>query len=69
MNDQGPAFYKNGNGELLAAPIGVDCKALGLHLNRDEPETKVGSHYGWQWFESELEARQAYGLPEPDPAD
>ena len=55
----GAGFYKreDGSDELL---YGLYIAGTDLNLTPDDPTATAD---GWAWFESEQEARDAYGLP------
>jgi hypothetical protein len=53
-------FYKI-DGELLYAPNYVLNKDW--QLLKEEKDNYEYPVHGWRWFDSEDEARQAYGLP------
>jgi hypothetical protein len=59
------AFYKLDNGQLLYAPNSVLHATYELHA--DQHQTYTYPVDGWSWFESDQEARQHFGLPEPEP--
>lgn len=57
-------FYKNDNEVLLYGPNFVLNKDYEL---RKEIHTELTYPVdGWYWFDSEEEAREFFGLPEPD---
>ena len=63
MNDTS-GFYKL-DGELLFGPHYV--LNANYELYRDLHETYTYPTDGWYWFDSELEAREFFGLPiDPD---
>lgn len=59
------AFYKLDNGQLLYAPNSVFNADYELHANQHE--TYTYPVHGWTWFETDVEAREYFGLPEPEP--
>lgn len=57
-------FYKNDNGTLLHAR---DCVlSSDYELRRETRDTHTYPVDGWQWFESEDEARVHFNLPPAD---
>jgi len=59
------AFYKLDNEQLLYAPNSVLHATYELHA--DQHQTYTYPIDGWTWFESDVEARAYFGIPEPEP--
>lgn len=58
-------FYKKTDGEILFAPNFVHMP--GKSLIRDNPDDKLESYNGWQWFDSQEQAFIAYSsVAQPD---
>ncbi len=58
------SFFKKQEQELLEAPNFVYSKDYSLLV--EEKDTYTYPVDGWQWFDSEDEARLAYNLPKPE---
>jgi hypothetical protein len=54
-------FYKNDNGQLLAAPNYVYSKDYTLLA--EEKDTYTYPVDGWKWFDTEEQARLEYNIP------
>lgn len=54
-------FYKNDNGQLLAAPNFVYSKDYTLLA--EDKDNYTYPIDGWKWFDTEEEARNEYNIP------
>jgi hypothetical protein len=62
--DETSGFYKL-DGELLYAHDTVYGPTF--TLMREDRESYIYPVDGWYWFDTEADAREFFGLPEPDP--
>ena len=56
---RGPGFYKRDKDDLLYGTMITGPGYFLLDLDRDNTDLPCD---GWQWFENEQQARQAFGL-------
>lgn len=59
------SYFKNYDGFLISGPSLISKGWMLL----DTPADRQKSIDGWQWFDTEAEARAAYGIPDSNPLD